>query len=197
MIASRFGAMLLVAAVVAGACSGDDDSSGTTVPADDATTSTTSSSTTSSTTSTTEDPTAAVEQAFYDQWDAFVEILSAPDPANPLIDKHFAGDARATVLDIIASDLTQNFTTSKPEDPMHFVPRIESVEFVSPITALVTECTVDGLVIRNRDTGEVVNDVVATVRIKNRFELDDGRWRVASSTRIARSEGVVDCAELS
>ncbi|MDZ7674592.1 MAG: hypothetical protein U5K30_05940 [Acidimicrobiales bacterium] len=89
---SRIGACLLAAITVVGACSGnDDDASPVTVDPDSTTTSET--TTTTESTTTTENPEAAVEQAFYAQWDAFVEILEDPDPANPLIEEHFTGQA--------------------------------------------------------------------------------------------------------
>ena len=98
MISTRIRACVLAGAFLAGACSGDDDTSSVTVP--DETTST--STTATSTTSTTADPTAAVEQAFYDQWDAFVEIRSDPSPPTPWIDEILLVPPGRRLLDSIS-----------------------------------------------------------------------------------------------
>ncbi len=85
------GSLVLIVILALAACGGDDASSSTTttMPSPESTTTATTAAPT-----TTEDPTAAVEQAFYDQWDAFVEITGHPDVRNPLIDRYFAGKAK-------------------------------------------------------------------------------------------------------
>ncbi len=190
-------AATLVMALTVAACGDDDTTSPVTVPDDG-------SSTTTPTTSTTtppepaEDPDAetrqAIEQAYFDQWDAFIEILSDPDPANPLIDQHFAGASKDALLDTISMDIAEGVVTRPPEDPSDFQPGIESLELVDSTTATVIECTIDGLVVERRDTGEVVNDRVSIVRLQNRFELIDGRWKVSSTKLIERLEGSDTCA---
>jgi hypothetical protein len=148
------------------------------------------------TTSTTEaagDQVAAVRRAFHDQWDAFVEITSDPDITDPLIDRHFTGEAREAVLDTVSADLLHGHATGVPDDPDLFQPSIESVEITGPASAVVVECTVDGLMVVERDSAEVVDATVVTVRIENRFERADGTWKVARSNLLSRREGVHRC----
>lgn len=174
----------LVASVLVLAGCGDDGgatSSPITVdPAQEATTTTED----PSTTTTTEDPTAAIEQAYYDQWDAFVEILSDPDPANPLIDKHFAGAAKEKLLDSVSRFVQNGTVAALPLSAHDFRPRVESIEMNSSDSAMVVECLVDGLRVLERASGRVLNDNVKTLRIKNEFRYRQGTWKIVSSTTV-------------
>ena len=196
VIANRFrlcvvAGALVVGALVIGACAGDDDASDVTVAQDE--TSVPESTTTEATTTTTEDPTVAIEQAFYDQWDAFVEILEDPDPSNPLIDQFFTGTARDAILDTISSDIERGLVTRRPENPDHFSPGIESIEFVDERTALVVECTIDGLIVLDRETGMVINDNVVSARLENTFVLEDGQWKLLTNKGLGKEEGAEGC----
>ena len=138
--------LLLVLALAGSACAGGDDSaSSVTVPATEPTTTST---TAASTTTTTEDPKAAVEQAFYDQWDAFVEILGDPDPRNPLIDKYFTGEAREQLCSTACPRLCSIGTAFRccPTIRTIFKPRIVKIDHLCEPTAVVFECTIEGLV---------------------------------------------------
>jgi hypothetical protein len=60
--------------------------------------------------------------------------------------------------------------------------------------AVVQECVVsDGVIVR-RDTGEVVNDDVATHNVRGELARVDGVWRVSSAQLVQRWEGVAGCA---
>lgn len=175
------GALLLAGVVAVPAC-GDDDSgaSNATVPDDRPTT-----ETTRSTTSTTEEPEAEiraeVEDAYYAQWDAFVEIFSDPDPANPLIDEHFTGAAREQVLNSIGSEIANGTITRPPEDDENFQFLVESIEILGESEAVVIDCLVDGLVAVDRSTGQVLNDRVVSLRTRNTFRLEDGHWKISDT----------------
>ncbi len=191
MLTTRIRACLLAVALVAGACAGDDDASPDVTV--DPTATTAAVEPPAETTTTTADPRVAVEQAFYDQWDAFVEILEAPDPANPLIERFFTGAARDAILDTISADVEAGYITRRPDDPAHFVPGIESIEFVDESTAVVVECTIDGLVVLRSDTGEVVNDNVVTARLENTFKLEAGQWKLLTNKGLDQTDGAVAC----
>lgn len=179
MIATRFRLCLLAGALLAGACTSDDEPSDSTVAPDETTAP--ESTTTEATTTTTEDPTAAVEQAFFDQWDAFIEILEDPDPSNPLIDVFFAGAARDQVLDIVSRYIAEDQVAARPDDPADFAPSIIATHLVGNNSAIVEECTIDGTKIVQRSTGEVLNDNLDVNHFENTFELIDGRWRLTST----------------
>ena len=189
----RLGPLLLGAAVLLGACGGDDDASGVTVPEDEVTTST---STTTGSTTTTTDPDAdvkeAIEQAYYDQWDAYIEILSDPDPTNPLIEQHFTGAARERLLDSIAEDVRAGIVTRRPDNPDNFRADIIDVSLAEE-QATVISCLVDGLVQVDRTTGAVVNDAVATLKIETSMVLEDQNWKLEDSVRLSRLEGATSC----
>jgi hypothetical protein len=191
------GLAVAAVALVATGC-GDDDAVTSPVTVPD-TRDETPTSTTSATEATQEDGDAEViseiEAAYFAQWDAFVEILRDPDPANPLIDQHFAGAAKETLLDTISQDIADGVITRRPEDPARFRPGIESVQVTGPTKAVLVECTVDGLVVVRRDSGDVVNDRVSVVRIENVFELIEGQWRVTSSRLLERLEEAAACAD--
>ena len=197
VIANRFrlclvAGALVVGALVVGACAGDDDASDVTVAPDE--TSVPESTTTEATTTTTEDPTVAVEQAFYDQWDAFVEILEDPDPSNPLIEQHFSGDAKDAVLDGVSSLIADGLAIRTPDNEANFEPRIVEVRILSPTSAAVFECTLEGLVIYHQESGDVVEDAVSEFESRNDFEMIDGRYVVTSTRDI--EEGEPGCDEL-
>lgn len=189
---ARIGTVLLAAALLVGAC-GDDDAGGSdvTVPADP--NSSTSSSTTSSST-TTADPAGAVEQAFYDQWDAFVEITSAPDVDNPLIDEYFTGEAKQALLDGVSKLIADGQAIRLPEDPSDFEPRIVEIRMEGESSAVVYECTVEALVIVDQATGEVVDDAVSEFESRNVFERVDGRFKVSETAD--PPEGEPGCDDL-
>lgn len=173
---SRLAACLLAVAVVIGAC-GDDDDSTSPVTVDPETTTT--EPTTTDATPTTEDPEAAVEQAFYDQWDAYLEIVADPDPANPLIDEYFTGRAKQGVLDGVSRLISEGRAIREPENEEDFEPTIVETQIRSATEASVFECTTDGLVVFDKASGTVVNDEVVHVEQRNEFTLEDGRWKAS------------------
>lgn len=189
---AKTGTVLLAVALLIGACGDDDaDGSGVTVPADS---SSSSSSSTTEPPTTTADPAGAVEQAFYDQWDAFVEITSAPDVDNPLIDEYFTGEAKQALLDGVSKLIADGQAIRLPDDPSDFKPRIVAIEMTGDSSAVVYECTVEGVVIFDQVTGQVVNDAVSNYERRNTFERIDDRWLVSSTTPI--QEGDPGCDEL-
>lgn len=190
----RLAPLLLGATVLLGACGGDDDASGVTVPADEATT-----TTATTDPSTTTDPDAeakeAVEQAYYDQFEAFVTILSRLDPSDPLIDAHYAGRQKEQTLDAIAKNIADGTALQAPDDPSRLQADVLSVDVGDDgTTARLVACVVDGIVVVRRDSREVVNDAVVTLRLQHDFVLDSGRWKVTQTERLERKEGVHECA---
>lgn len=188
MIAPRIGTCLFAAALLLGACGGDaTDTSNVTVPAETSTTEP-ATTTTESTTTTTEDPKAAVEAAFYEHWDAFVEILEAPDPSNPLIDQYFTGAARSAVLDGVSRLIGDGHAVRLPADSSNFRPQIKSIVLLSDTEAIVYECTIDGLVVYDTSSGEIVNQSVDKIAQRNLLQLEDGSWKVSDLRDIEEDE---------
>lgn len=186
---TRIAAVLLASALVVAACGDDDAASPVTVPADG-----TGSAPTSErpTTTTTEDPTAAVEQAFFDQWDAFLEVASNPDPSHPLISAHFVGRAEESVRDGVSKLVADGHSIRRPDDPSRFVPAIREIRRISDSEYLVFECTIQGLVLIDQESGAVLDDAVADYERKSTYVLDDGRWKVQSTERLEAEDPACD-----
>ena len=183
--------LALAATLLLGCGDDDGEASSITAPPD-----TTTSTTERSTTITTEGRTgveADVEEAYYAQWDAYVEILSDPDPSNRLIDQHFAGAAKETLLDSISKDIRDGVVTRLPENKADFAPRIESID-VQESKATVLECVVDGLVAVRRSTGEVLDDDVVVLRLTNEFELLGGQWKIIRTEVVEELTDRSECA---
>lgn len=184
-------AALLAGALLLSACGGGGGgTSSATVPADGTT-----STTARRTTTTTTDPDAAireeVEQAYFAQWDAFVEILETPDPNNPLINDHFTGVARERVLDVVSEFVARGYVARRPDDQSLFRPAIQRVE-VAGDRALVVECTVDGLLKVDLSSGAIVDDDVSTAHLANWFVRRGGVWKVESTDQASAGEPPCD-----
>ncbi len=185
MRTKRIGTVLVGLALVAAACGGGaDDPSSATVPATEPTTT----STTAAPTTTTEDPAAAVEQAFYDQWDAFVEIAGDPDVTNPLIDEYFTGRAKEGVLDGVSKLIAGGEAIRLPDDASRFRPTIDRTVIQSPTDAVVFECTIDGLVVYEVAPVKSSNDAVEVLGQRNDFKFIDGRWKATDLRDLAEGE---------
>lgn len=171
----------LVLVFVLGACGGDGAASpDVTLGADEFVTTTALPAPTTIT-----DPDAAikadVEQAFYEQWDAFVQILGELDPASPLIDRYFTGEAKDSLIKTMGDFVLSKEALRLPESGDDFAPRIISIHVDGPNTATVFECTIDGLVVVDVSTDTVVNDSVSTYAARNTFLLEGNAWRLESS----------------
>lgn len=191
----RWLAALAVAVTLVGACSGDDSDDGDPGTTEAAETSESTSSTDTSSSSTT-DPDAAVEAeveaAYLAQWDAYVEILGAPDPSNPLIDQHYTGASKAALLDTITQLALDGTAIRLPDDPSNFEVQISDID-PTVQAATVHSCVVDGLVVFKRDTGEIVNDRVVTTIFEAKLEESDGAWRLSEHIVVDDQEGRGKC----
>ncbi len=186
MLTTRIRACLLAVALVAGACAGDDDASPDVTV--DPTATTAAVEDPPETTTTTADPRVAVEQAFYDQWDAYLEIVGDPDVSNPLIELTYTGTARDGVIDGISALREAGTAIRRPDDPQLFTPRIVETRRVSATEYLVFECTIQGLVLFEREAGTVLDDAVANYERKNTLVLDDQAWKVSDTVRVEVGE---------
>ena len=183
---TQIGTLLVGLALFAGACGGGaDDTSSVTVPATEPTTAPTS-TTTSEPTTTTEDPKAAVEQAFYDQWDAFVEIVARPDPTRPADRRVLHRRGAGTLLDGMSQLIARRRgdPTSGGSERSSGRELSNRIQSIADDGAVVFECTVDGLVVSTSSTRASRRRRRSTTRQqRNEFELVDGMWKVANLTR--------------
>lgn len=191
----RFVGLVLAAALLApvgAACSDDDgEVSDVTVGADDPTTTSTDQPTT-----TTADPDAeieaAVEQAFRRKWDAYVQLGAAPTTTSPLIDEVFTGTAREDVLDAMSQLVAEGNAVRLPGEAARFRPMVNSIELLSDDEAIVFECTLDGLVVFNTASGQIVNDAVNQVAGRNLLRLVDGVWKIAEIDDVRQGDPQCD-----
>ena len=189
-------------------CSDDDEPMATTTTTSSATSSTesTSSSTTTdststSTSSTTPTPTTAPgttpEQEVIDRyigyWNARFEAnAGTPDPNDPLLAQFATGAQLDAVVEETQSNLDDGLAIRQADDP-HDFQKVTVVELEGD-RAVVQECVVSDEVIYRRDSGEVVNDVVATHNVRGELQRIDGVWKVSSARLLQRFEGVAACA---
>ena len=199
-------AMLTVALALATAsCSNDNSATPPSTTGTDRS-STTASSTTTSTTSTepssrTSSTSSTGGQSVEDEiiaryvgyWDARLAANSGtPDPNDPALREYATGEQLEAVIAETRANLDQGLAFRARPNPADI--RTVAVVEVDGGHAVVQECFVDdGLVVR-RDTGEVVNDTVATHNVRGELVRIDGAWRVSEARLVQRWEGVAGCA---
>ncbi len=188
-------------------CSDDEPTAATTTttsatPSTESTSSTsTSDPTSTSTSSTTPTPTTAPgttpEQEVIDRyigyWNARFEANSGtPNPEHPALAQFATGAQLDAVVDETQSNLDEGLAIRQADDP-HDFQEVTVVELEGD-RAVVQECVVSDEVIYRRDSGEVVNDVVATHNVRGELQRVDGVWKVSSARLLQRFEGVAACA---
>lgn len=202
-------AALATAALIAAltGCSDDEPTAATTTtssatPSTESTSSTiTAGPTSPTTTSTTPTPTTAPgttpEQEVIDRyigyWNARFEAnAGTPDPEHPALAQFATGAQLDAVVEETQSNLDDGLAIRQADDP-HDFQEVTVVELEGD-RAVVQECVVSDEVIYRRDSGEVVNDVVATHNVRGELQRVDGVWKVSSARLLQRFEGVAACA---
>ena len=207
---TRGGLIALAAflSVAALGCSGDDGatpSTSTTAATGSSTTTeataptTTSESTTNTTaaTSGSTPPAQSAEQEivarYIGYWNARLAANSGtPDPEAPALRDFATGAQLDAVIAETRTNLEQGLALRPADDPADFQ-QVEVIE-VDGDRAVVQECVVDDQVVIRRDSGEVVNDAVATHNVRGELQKIDGVWRVSEARLVQRWEGVAGCA---
>ena len=204
-------AALIVGASVASACGGSDGddaspaTSSSTTTVDRSTTTGTTGMTSSTTTSTTAstDSTSSTsvpstgEQEIIDRylgyWAArFTANSGTPNPDDPALREFATGRQLEAVITETRGNLENGFSLRHRDDRNGF--QQVTVLSVEGDNAVVQECFVDDDLIVRRDTGEVVNDTIATHNVRGEMSRVDGAWRVSEARLIQRWEGVAGCA---
>jgi len=168
------------------------------------------SSTTSSTTTTTVDATEATTSStastpagttvedeitarYIGYWNArFAANSDTPNPNDPALREYATGEQLDAVVAETQRNLDEGLAFRRAPSPAN----VQRVKVVSADGdhAVVQECVVsDGVIVR-RDTGEIVNDDVATHNVRGELARVDGVWRVSSAQLVQRWEGVAGCA---
>lgn len=201
----RLIALALALSLLAVACSDDDTTASSTTTDPDRSSSSTTSTTTSSTTTTEPATTSAtsapgaqtteeeIVAAYIGYWNARFEANSGtPNPNDPALREFATGAQLDAVIAETQANLDQGLAFRRADNPAN-VQRVEVVD-VDGDQAVVQECVVsDGVIIR-RDTGEVVNDEVATHNVRGELTRVDGVWRVSAAQLVQRWDGVAGCA---
>lgn len=191
----------LAAALIVSACgsSGDTDGASTTVEESSTTTSSTSTSSTTSSSSTTTTTVAPEddEQAIIDQylgfWDARFEANSEPvNPDLPALADFATGAQLENVIAETQRRQDNGLAVRLPDDSVG--DRRVKVASVDGDEAILLDCATNDTVLYRVDTGEVVDDSVATRSIEATMRLVDGIWRLAGSRELQKWEGVAGCA---
>lgn len=118
-----------------------------------------------------------------------------PNPDDPGLRDFATGDQLERVVAETRANLEQGLAFRPAGSPTG-IQRVSVVEIAGD-HAVVQECVVaDGVIVR-RDTGEVVDDTVATHNVRGELVRVDGSWKVSSTQLVQRWEGVAGCARAS
>lgn len=186
-------------------CSGDDGATSSTTTTESRRPSTTTEATTSTapteSTTTTTPGSAPSGQTDEDEivaryigyWDARLAANSGtPNPDDPALRDFATGAQLDAVIAETRTNLEEGLALRPADDPADFQ-QVEVIE-VDGDRAVVQECFVDDQVVIRRDSGEVVNDAVATHNVRGELQRIDGVWRVSEARLVQRWEGVAGCA---
>lgn len=185
--ASRRGVVALVLVLaLASACTDKDDS------AEPTPTTTTSrrASTPSSTVVSTEEQ--AVLDAYQGYWRAILAANNPPDERNPMLQQFATGEALDSVFKAAQANRLEGKALRPPENSKaeH---RAEIVS-MSESEATVRDCAIDDILVVKIDSGEVLNDKVATQLRTATLRHEGGAWKVAYTKLEERWDGVAGCA---
>lgn len=126
-------------------------------------------------------------------WDARLAANSGtPNPDDPALRDYATGAQLDAVVAETRTYLEQGLALRHAENPVD-LQQIHVIE-VDGDRAVVQECVVDDLVVVRRDSGDVVNDAVATHNVRGELLRVDGVWRVSEARLVQRWEGVAGCA---
>ncbi len=134
----------------------------------------------------------AVLDAYLASWDAYTAASDPADPGFPGLAETSTGPALERAQEQLAA---YQFTGRVGRDPEGSIAehRAEVVS-VQGDEATVRDCNIDDGQIVIAATGEVVNDLVATVLFEGSMVVEDGRWKLRSLDVIEKWEGVAGCA---
>ncbi len=185
----RMATVAVAVALLAGGCgrSGDPAAVGE-VPAP----STTAATAPTSTTLSRADVEQAVLDAYLAGWEAKRISNDPPDPDFPGLAETHTGPALDQAVENRQAFERSGRVGRFPKDSIAET-RAEVVSLGSD-EAVVRDCSVDDGQIVIAETGEVVNDLVATVLFEGLMVLEDGRWKLRSLKVVEEWEGVAGCA---
>lgn len=202
---TRLGQVAAVVLLAAGCSSSSDEPASLAAPDDSrpATSATQRSSSTSApsgpstSTSTPPEETDSIEKQIIDRyigyWDArFAANSGTPNPDDPALRDFATGAQLDAVIAETRNNLQDGIALRPPDEPTNFQ-RVEVIE-IDGDHAVVQECVVDDQVVIRRDSGEVINDAVATHSVRGELQRIDGIWRVSEARLVQRWEGVAGCA---
>ena len=118
-----------------------------------------------------------------------------PNPDDPGLRDFATGDQLERVVAETRTNLERGLAFRPAASPTG-IQRVTVVE-VAGDHAVVQECVVaDGVIVR-RDTGEIVDDTVATHNVRGELVRMNGAWKVSSTQLVQRWKGVAGCARAS
>ena len=139
---------------------------------------------------------AEIEQAVLDAylagWEAKRISNDPPDPDFPGLAETHTGPALDQAVENREAFKITGRVGRFPEDSISET-RAEVVS-LGPDEAVVRDCSIDDGQIVIAETGEVVNDLVATVLFEGSMVVEDGRWKLRSLKVVEEWEGVGGCA---
>ena len=163
-------------------------------PAAQSSTSSASGLTSAASTSSSVDPRVQAQTDLDAYWAMVKRLNGAPDPADPEIAQRAVDPSLSAIRDLLTTRRAQGLVERYDGVPYHVD---TSVTDVASGRASFVGCIVDGALLVNAATGEVVNDKVSTSRIAGDLTLDAGTWKMQRFDVLKKSDGEVSCDALS
>lgn len=134
--------------------------------------------------------------------DALLRGLAVQDQARAA-GNGFTDDMKATHVDPLLSVvrnriLDRRKAGQRSKYPENSVAKttVESIEFSEQPKATILACLVDDAVVYEVATGTVINDDVATARVRFVLVRDQGLWKLAEYNILNRKDGASTCEGL-
>jgi len=137
------------------------------------------------------DDEAAIIAAVHGYWDAIIDSSNPPDRRHPELARFATGEALTVALRTIERRESLRQGVRLPEGSAYrHAPVLERLETAR---AVIRDCSIDDSVVYDLNSGQVLNDAVATNIWRTSLVYVDGGWKVASNELISSTDGFAPC----
>lgn len=188
--------LAVVALVVLSACGRNETAAPptttTTTPAPSSSLGTTTTTEATTTTVSVDATEQAVLAAYDGYFDAILKANDPPDQSSPVLREYATGEAFQSVFEAAQANRLAGRSLRLPEGSV--TEHRAEVISIEGGEATVRDCAVDDVLVVRTDTGEVLNDAVATQLRTATLIQEEGSWKVSFTELEERWEGIAGCA---